>query len=529
MAATIPTCDSGEIVRLMSEPSTYPDRPGSIQVMETHISWVFLTDRYAYKLKKPVRFDFVDFSQSELRHHACQDELRLNRRLAGDVYISVLPITIGHRGSLSLAGDGQPVDWVVKMRRLPADKSLNEVLLDGRLTPDDEHAVARHLADFYARLPPKRISPHDYRHQLRRHIRANGEALVTLLPSSEQLRTHRTLDSQLRYLAVHADLFDKRVAEGRIVEGHGDLRPEHIYLERPPVVIDCIEFSADLRTIDVADDLGFLAMECNRIGHPGTGRLVLDTYENICGDQIPQALLAFHQSYRACVRAKVVGLQARQRIDQEQRALTRLVHQYVDWAEHFALELGRPLLLIVGGMMGTGKSTLAQELADSLGAKLLSTDQIRRSLFGASPTAAGYGEGNYQPDHRQRVYDDLLGQAATILDQGRSAVLDGSFLKRALRQQATQLGVRHGAIPLCIECQCSRQTALSRIETRASAGGAVSEARVELYDEQVNESEPVAVAEPAITLDTTRSLSDQILQVCGEVRRRGEIGGAHLS
>jgi aminoglycoside phosphotransferase family enzyme/predicted kinase len=520
MAVTMPTCDSGEIVRLMSEPSTYPDPPGSIRVIETHISWVFLTDRNAYKLKKPIRFDFLDFSRPELRQRDCLDELQLNRRLAGDVYISVLPITLDHSGSLSLAGEGEPVDWVMKMQRLPAEKSLSELATSGRLTPEDEHTIAQHLADFYARLPPKQVSPDDYRQQLRRRIRENDEALFTLLPSSELLRVRRTHDSQLRYLTIHADLFEKRAAEGCIVEGHGDLRPEHIFLIRPPAVIDCIEFSAELRTVDIADDLSFLSMECQRIGHPSVGRCVVATYEAVCDDQIPQTLLDFHQSYRACVRAKVVGLQARQGTGQEQIRLVRLVHQYIDWAEHFARVLGRPLLLIVGGLMGTGKSTLAHELAVSIGAELFSTDEIRRTLFGASPRAAEYGEDNYRADRRQSIYQELLERASAILDLGRSVILDGTFLKRSLRQRSVELGVRHGAIPLYVECRCPKQTALSRIQKRLDAGGAVSEARVNLYDEQATEYESLTGVEPAIAIDTTRPLSEQIGQISEEVQRR---------
>jgi uncharacterized protein len=218
----------------------------------------------------------------------------------------------------------------------------------------------------------------------------------------------------------------------------------------------------------------------------------------------------------------VVELQDRQRIGDEQRSPTRFLHQYLDRAEHFALELGRPVLWIVGGLMGTGKSTLAQELAESLEADLLSTDKIRRSLFGNSVTAAGYGQGNYRSDHRQTVYDELFDRAAAALDRGRSAILDGSFLKQELRRYALELGRRRGATPLFIQCHCPKQTALSRIERRVHDQTAVSEARVDLYDEQAQECEPLTDGDSMLRIDTERSLSDQIQQVYRESRRLEE-------
>ena len=341
----------------LREAGAYPEPPGSIEVIETHISWVYLTDRYAYKLKKPVRFEFLDFSTSALRHRACLEELRLNRRLAPDVYIDVLPITQDEHGGLELNGPSNEVDWVVQMRRLSKDKALDAVLRRGLLTPDGSKSIAEHLATFYSRLPAERLAAREYSDMLDRHIRANGDALFDAM-KEDQIRVRRIQSAQLRYLHIQGPLIDSRVDSGHIVDGHGDLRPEHIYLGDPPVVIDCIEFSDELRRVDIADELSFLAMECQRLGDDSLGELVLTTYERVFGDRVPSTLLAFYRSYRACVRAKVALLREQQQAENQRQSTARIAGTYIDWAERYAAELGPPVLVIIGGMIGSGKSTL---------------------------------------------------------------------------------------------------------------------------------------------------------------------------
>lgn len=509
---------SGEIVQLLSAPSTYPDNPSSVEMIETHISWVFLTDRHAYKLKKPVRFEFLDFTTPALRRRACLAELELNRRLAPDVYLAVLPITRNSRGSLALAGAGKDVDWVVQMRRLDATKALDAALRRGCLTDDDARAVTNLLVGFCAGLAPTPITPDVYRFILNRHIRDNQATLLAALSPDERARVLWIVGAELRYLHVAAGDFDERVAAGRVVEGHGDLRPEHIYLERPPAVIDCIEFAAELRTVDIADELSFLAMECRRLGDCRLGPGVLAAYQSRCGDAVPERLLAFYSSYRACVRAKVAALRAKQEIESHRRPFVRLARQYVDWAEHHAAQLGRPALVTVGGLMGTGKSTLSAALADAYAAELLATDHVRRALLGASTSPAGYGQDNYLAESRDRVYAELLSRAAALVDCGRTVILDGTFISRSLRARAEELACRHGAVLLHVECRCPRHVSLTRLRERARAGDSESEARAELYDLQAGEYEPLP-PDGAVIVDTCVPLTQQVQAVDGGLRR----------
>jgi aminoglycoside phosphotransferase family enzyme/predicted kinase len=516
-ATTTPLSDS--LTGLMSDPSSYSDSPSSVQVVETHISWVYLTDRFAYKLKKPVKFEFLDFSTPEFRHRACLEELRLNRRLAADVYLAVLPITRTSDGSLELDGQGPPVDWVVQMRRLPAEIALDVLLRKRKLNHEVAKSLATHLTDFYARLLPKPLSPDVFVQALERHIRANGAALLESL-SSERSLIHRIQSAQLRYLTIQGEEFNKRVAAGRVVDGHGDLRPEHIYLEKPPVVIDCIEFSDELRQVDIADELSFLAMECERLGDGHLGEQVLETYQRVCRDEIPPSLLAFYRAYRATVRAKISQFRRQQQATEPHQSFDELIREYLDLAGHYAKDLGPPMLLIVGGLMGSGKSTLAANLANKFAVDVFSTDHIRHLLIGTSTVPAAYGEGNYQPDLRERIYDELLRQAGELLKDGQSVVLDGTFLTDCLRERAYEVAYKHRAVALHVSCTCPRQIAYARIQQRAEFGQSESEARTELYDLQARDFESPCADDPSITVDTAQPISDQVRVVCAELRRR---------
>ncbi len=481
--------------------------PAAIKIVETHISWVFLAGPFAFKLKKPMRFEFLDFSTPELRHRACLAELRLNRRLAPEIYIAVLPLTQANTGEWLVNGKGAPIDWLVQMRRLNDSQSLAALVRAQSLTTKDGNAIINHLASFYRALPKLAVTPEEYQHTLERHIRANRDVLLTA-PQRDQPRIRRTISAQLRYLYVRSDTLAKRVAEGRIVDGHGDLRPDHVFFNGRPVVIDCVEFSEELRHVDVADDLSFLAMECEHLGAADLGNRIMAACEQICGDVVPAHLSAFYRCYRACVRAKVALLRLRQQSG-ESRDDTHF-KQYLHLADIHAAELGPPMLLVVGGLMGAGKSTLSAELARQLGLACFSTDHCRRNLLGTSNSPAAYGEALYQPNLRQRIYDAVFKHAAECLRHGESAILDGTFLTAALREQAYQLARCHGAMPLLILCTCPRSVAIARIEERRARQRDPSEARPELFDLQLQAFEMPKSTEMYTEVDTDCPLGDQL-------------------
>ena len=221
---------SAELVEWLSRPEHHPDRPSSVEVIETHISWVFLTKLYAYKLKKPVRFDFLDFTTPETRRWACEQELCLNRRLAHSVYLDLVPLVRRANGRLQLGGSGEPVDWLVKMRRLPSERRLDKLIRSGRLNDFEMVRVAKVLSGFYVQAPPLTLRPNQYLQSLEHHVRDNLHELLKFAGELPEVLIKRAHVVQLSLLKLLPHLLVGRVCDGRIVEGHGDLRPEHIYL-----------------------------------------------------------------------------------------------------------------------------------------------------------------------------------------------------------------------------------------------------------------------------------------------------------
>jgi aminoglycoside phosphotransferase family enzyme len=337
-AAQPPTASAEKAVAFLRRPASYPDRTGKVDVRETHMSWVFLTDRYVYKLKKPVRFSYLDYGTPAARLRNCRAEVRLNRRLAPWVYLAVVPLLRREGdGALSLGGAGQPVDWLVKMVRLPADGLLDEAMAAGPVGPERLDDVARLLADFYRAQPRQDRRPAVYAQSLKRDARDNRDALLEQPGEMSETRVDNLLNSLTGFVDREADLLAKRAA--RLVEGHGDLRPDHIYLGPPPAVIDCIEFNREFRINDPADELAFLAMECERRGVEWIGRRLLSIYQEVTGDRIPDRLLAFHKAHRALLRAKL-SLWHLQEPRVEARKWRRKTEAYLSLAESRAKELG---------------------------------------------------------------------------------------------------------------------------------------------------------------------------------------------
>ena len=507
MLSTLPTPKTRDIIRLLRNPRAYAERTRTVEVVETHISWVFLTDHHAYKLKKPVRFEFLNFSTPKARAAACQEEIRLNKRLSTNVYLAVVPITVDSNGNLKLDGKGHPIDYVLKMRRLPHKLALDELIRQKKLSYGQLNALVDYLVGFLhatssedrkaESLLPESAGALPIQLQssagLCRQILSSGG------PSKFMVRNYATCGWESERLL-------NRVRDGRIVDGQGDLRAEHVFLETPPSVIDCVEFSEELRQVDVVDDLSCLAMDCSRLGNHELGSRLFSAYASQSGDDPPEKMIELFKSYRACVRAKVAALYLQQPDVISRRRNVRELHQYLQWADHHAARLGRPLLIVLGGLMGTGKSTLACALAEVIASATISTDHIRHSLFGVSEAPAAFSRGHYRPDFRLQVYGEMLNRAQEYLDNGRSVVLDGTFLTNDLRLRAIELGRKHGATSVFVECECSKEKARSRIFERSATGKAYSEARPGLLNQQADEREEPCSSIDRIGVSTTNSI-----------------------
>jgi aminoglycoside phosphotransferase family enzyme len=291
-------------VAFLSQPESYSEHL-KVEIIETHMSWVFMTRHHVYKLKKPVRYEFLDFSTIDARHHGCLEEIRLNRRLAGNVYFGIIPLTVDAHGNMHLGENGIPVDWLVQMRRLPADRMLNKAIQKQMVHETDIYKFSQVLANFYRHAEPIAITPLQYRQRFEQDIQANQQELSYpdfKLPLAQIMGITKT---QLSLLEQTPELLSQRIKQGKIIEAHGDLRPEHICLTPDPVFIDCLEFKREFRLLDPVDELSFLAMECERLGAAFIGDRVLDIYQQVTKDHPPEKLIRFYKSCRASLRAKL--------------------------------------------------------------------------------------------------------------------------------------------------------------------------------------------------------------------------------
>ena len=519
-----------------------------VELIETHISWVFLTDHYVYKLKKAIDLGFVDYRDPATRRRMCREEVRLNRRLADRVYLGVLPITqrVGGPPVLvdAVQGGGGPngdaVDWVVAMRRLDAAHAVDQRIRQGVLTSVEVERIAKRLVEFYRQCTPVEMAAVEYRSHFEGRVRNNLAELANAKHGLDAALVDRVHGRQLQYWSLAGQEADARAEANRIVDGHGDLRPEHIFLDSNSPgagcdIIDCVEFSVELRTVDVADELAFLAMEFHRLGADWAGDQVRRCYQRDNGDLIPDRLFDFYQCYRACVRAKVAVLRGDQVDPEKQQVCRRQAAEYLALAEQFSGRFGRPLVVIISGLSGSGKSTLAAAIAQRWRAAWLRTDQIRNEMFGEDRRSSKLDEGVYRPEARAAVYAKMTAAASELLAAGRTVILDGTFQERQYIDRSIQLARGHAATAILVHCQCSADVAVARIARRRQSGDLLSDADADVYRRQRETAEqdeqgtggigpPRGVA--VLDLDTTDSIEEQVDSLlrfaANEIRRVGE-------
>jgi uncharacterized protein len=302
-----PYCDTaiGVKLRLLGKRDSYPEHPRRVEVIETHFSWVFLTDTHAYKLKKAVQGIGFDFRTVEARRRNALAELRLNRRLSPDVYLGIVPLNRCIGGDLALGGIGEPIDWLLKMVRLDADRMLDSRLARGDLSHAELEGLANRLAAFFATARPVHLSAPQFCARLKAEIKASRSAF-RLAGDPKLLAVLQLVLRRLGSFSIRcAALFRRRIADRRMVDGHGDLRPEHVYLKGSARIIDCLEFRADLRQLDPVNELAYFALECRRLGGPALGPRLLRRYRQHTGDRPPGALVRFYAARTALARSRI--------------------------------------------------------------------------------------------------------------------------------------------------------------------------------------------------------------------------------
>ena len=467
---------------------------GPIDLRVTHASWVFIRGEDVWKVKRPVTFGFLDFGSAAARRHFCEEEVRLNRRLAPEVYLGVEPIRrlddVLSVGRDDLAATGEIVDWAVHMRRLPEEASGAALLQRGALRPTELAALAERLAVFHKASPetPDVGAWGILRMNVDENF-AETERFVGDLVDRETFEEARLF--QRRWLSAHDELVRRRQVEGRVREGHGDLRLEHVYFmpdgrgHLEPVVIDCVEFNERFRCGDVAGDVGFLAMELDAERHPELAAGFLAHYAEASDDFELYAVLDFYLSYRAWIRGKVAALVASDVTTSAEVGRAKRIEARRDFAlarSYAGRSLDPAFVVAVGGMIGAGKSTLAAALGRELAVPVVSSDRTRKVLAGLAPTDPG-GPELYTDASGDRTYGEVLRRADAILRSGRNVVLDASFAEPRWRAAAAAVARDRGATFAFIEVTCSDDDVLrSRLQGRRGVASTSDATDAELED-----------------------------------------------
>jgi len=485
-----------ELINELSRPDAWPEPPAApVELVQTHISLLFFADDRVCKIKKPVDLGFLDYSTIEKRRFFCEEEVRLNRRLAPDVYRGVVPITREPDGSLAVDGDGTTVEYAVDMRRLPHDRLLSTLLTRDAL-PDDAIAhLARTLARFHERCEID-TTAHETEEPLRAEIHANLDALDPDAADTPVLSPtlHRRLTAALdAWLRDQAELLRRRAANGRVREGHGDLHAGNICLEEQGIVIyDCIEFSRDFRCRDVACELAFLAMDLDRRGHRDHGADLLREYARLAEDPDLLRLITGFKTHLALVRAKVEALRAsEQEVDEREREQSRIdARRYAHLAAGYTIE---PTLILTCGLPGTGKSVAASDIARPFNATILRSDVVRKELAGLAPeTDAGAAPdaGIYTSEHTKRTYADLSRRARAHLERGDHVIVDATFLTRDQRAPFFECARDLDSTCILVEITCPEDEVRRRLRERRRDATEVSDAGWTTYVQARRRREP---------------------------------------
>jgi len=520
----------------MMRPGFYPASPARVEFKQTHISYVFLAGDHVYKIKKPVHFPFIDCSKLGDRFRYCCEEVRLNARLSPRVYLGVFAI-LGRGDSFVLGPEvrtehAEAVEYAVKMRRLPDDRMLDTLLAAGRVNRATIRAIAARIAEFHENAPSNRGWAYGSAAAIWRGVIediAQNEDFIGHTLNKEQFTA---IDAFCRaFITAHWRVLNDRALAGRVREGHGDLRAEHICLlgteKREIDVIDCVEFSERLRYGDVASEIAFLAMDLDRLGAPRLADELVEAYAEIAGDEELAILVPLYKCYRACVRGKVESLRSLEReVDAPERERARqLARKYFDLATRYA-RAASPALIVVCGLSGSGKSTVARTIQHRKGFKAINSDRVRKRLASVSPhehVRTDYGANIYSDRFSKITYDAMLAEAEKLLNDGCGAILDATFKTSADRQLALALAARRGIPVLFIECVVSPDEAIRRLNERASIEGEVSDATPKVYERQRAEFEPIKEipAERHLRIDTAGQREHLVAEIEEALERLG--------
>ena len=521
----MPASDLPPAIQALLSADSYPHPSGRIQLIQTHISYVFLTRGYVYKIKKPVDFGFLNYSTLSRRRYHCQRELKLNRRLCSDTYVAVVPIRKTRDGYRVDAAEqrgvrpkGRIVEYAVLMRRLPEERMMHRLLERNAVTKPMLQAVAEKLVPFHhsSAATSARIAAYGA-WAIRYNVRENRQQWTPYIGRTITEEQDRILGNYVEaFYALRADVMQRRVDELRIRECHSDLRSDAVCFVDPMAgpdgicIFDCVEFNRRITHVDVARDVTFLMMDLEYRGRPDLAAAFSDHYMAKADDADLPDVMPYYAHYNACVRGKVESflLDAPTVPESQKRAAVKRARRYFELACRYAESLPPAMLVITCGLAGTGKSNIARKLGRRLDAAVLTSDVVRKEMVGMDPRERvldEYRAGLYSSEMTDRTYGALLDAARERLMAGRSVILDASFTRRQHRRAAARLARETGAQYACVEVSAAEDAIRQRLAGRLRRGGDASDARWDIYVRQKRRFQrPSEVpAERLISVDTT--------------------------
>jgi uncharacterized protein len=509
-------------IQELLRPDAFPHEVGQLTLRETHISWVILTGPFAYKIKKPIKLDFIDASTLQQRRHYCSEELRLNRRLALDLYVDVVAITRSN-DRIVVAGDGPAIEYAVRMRQFAASDELPELLANRGVDVTALTALGELLAHFHLHAAVARPEDaHQWMEQSQRSVLDNLAQLAArigrLEPSAD---LGRLADWTRETMEGLEPIFQNRERRGFIRESHGDLHAANIVRVRGQLLpFDCIEFDPQLRWIDVVNDVAFLVMDLVAWERADLAFAMLSRYLEVTGDYDGMRVLPFYAAYRALVRAKVdatsaeaVPAQADEFCDHLQRRIRAANH----WIEQ------RPTaIVIMHGPSGSGKSWLSERLIPELRAIRVRSDLERKRLAGTAVTdsaAADVHQGIYAPQFSHHTYRRLAECTEACCLAGLNVVVDAAFLESDDRKRFSALAQRLGAAYVIVSCQAGRATLQRRILQRDAAKRDASDATIAVLDAQLSQMLPFEHSEQQHVVSFEANEPDAFQRLVGKIGR----------
>ena len=534
-----------ENVRGLLDTAAYTHAPSEVRLVQTHISYVFLADGLVYKTKKPVDFGFINQTTPEARERFCHAEVLLNTRLAPDVYLGVAPVVRRADGSYAVdvpvEGGVEVVEWAVKMRRLPDDRTLDVVLAADAAPPQIAERLVQQLIAFHeaAEVVANDRAYAGGEAETAWWAREYSEAKVNITSAANPDGTWRAEDAAVTKaffdatIAAEQALFDARLEAGRVVEGHGDLQAKHVYLLGAAMeqiaIVDCIEFTDwfHFRYLDVGYDVAFLAMDLEAQGHAALGDELAGRYIAGAHDETMGVLQPLHRAFRAFVRGKVESIGARAtEVPAAQRAeLGASAARYFRLAAEYGARRAAPSLVVLCGLPGSGKSTVGATLAGRIGAAYLSSDVVRKELAGLDPRARAEDAdraGLYSPEMSGRTYAEMRRRADAHLAAGRPVVIDATHPRAVERAESLEVARGRGVPALIVELRLDDAEAYARIDGRADDPLRTSDATRAIYDAARGRFEPVQPAEGAhLILDASGGPAALALEIAAALPVRG--------